>query len=70
MRITRYKRFWGVYEASGALLCVCVYKRGAQAVLERLLPPGETPSTPAPAPITPPVRTRKERYHAHAQDAG
>ena len=34
--VERYgKRFWAVYEA-GDLLCVTVYKRGAQAVKARL----------------------------------
>jgi hypothetical protein len=35
--IERYrgKRFWAVYE-DGALLCLTVYKKGAQAVKERL----------------------------------
>lgn len=65
MRIARYKRFWAVYEASGDLLCVCVYKKGAQAVLTRLTPSGGTPLLP-PAPKRPqPARTRKERYHAN-----
>ena len=38
MQIQRYKqtRFWAVYDADGALLCVCVYKKGAQAVVKRL----------------------------------
>lgn len=72
MQILRYKRFWAVYEPSGDLLCVCVYKRGAQAVVERLTPKSETPPTPAPASTLPKqtVRTRKERYDAHAQNAG
>jgi hypothetical protein len=37
LRIERYRRtrFWGLYEA-GELLCVTVYKKGAQAVKERL----------------------------------
>lgn len=31
----RQARFWAVYEA-GELLCVTVYRKGAQAVKERL----------------------------------
>ena len=30
-----YGRFWAVY-AAGALVCVCVYKRGAAEVIRRL----------------------------------
>ena len=39
MTVTRYKatRFWAVREAgSGALVCVCVYRKGAQEVARRL----------------------------------
>lgn len=37
LAIERYgrTRFWGVYEA-GELLCVTVYKKGAQAVKNRI----------------------------------
>lgn len=36
--IARYKRtrFWGVYRQDGELVCVCVYKKGAQTVIEAL----------------------------------
>lgn len=38
MRIQRYRktRFWAVYDETDALVCVTVYKRGAQEVLRRL----------------------------------
>jgi hypothetical protein len=39
LTVTRYKttRFWAVREPpEGTLVCICVYKRGAQAVVERL----------------------------------
>ena len=38
LRVERYgrTRFWAVREADETLLCVCVYKRGALAVLRRL----------------------------------
>lgn len=38
MTVSRYKatRFWAVLDASGALVCVCVYKRGAEEVIRRL----------------------------------
>jgi len=40
MSIRRYKksRHWGVYDASGALVCVTVYKKGAVEVVRRLTP--------------------------------
>jgi hypothetical protein len=36
MRITPYGRYWAVYDAAGVLVCVCVYKKGAQEVVRRL----------------------------------
>jgi hypothetical protein len=38
MHIARYQhtRYWAVYASDGALICVCVYKRGALEVLRRL----------------------------------
>ena len=36
MKITRYGRFWAVYDRMNALICVCVYKKGAEEVLRRL----------------------------------
>ena len=38
MSIARHKksRFWALCDADGALICVCVYKRGAQEVEKRL----------------------------------
>ena len=40
--IKRHKqgRFWAVYDPNGALVCVCVYKRGALEVLRRLASSG------------------------------
>lgn len=29
-------RFWAVLDAAGALICLCVYKKGAQEVARRL----------------------------------
>jgi hypothetical protein len=33
MRIERYQntRYWAVYASDGALICVCVYRKGAQS---------------------------------------
>ena len=35
--VTKYKgRYWAVYDAGGALICVCVYRKGAEEVRRRL----------------------------------
>ena len=39
--LQRYGRFWAVYD-QGTLVVVTVYKKGAQAVLQRLAPPSTT----------------------------
>jgi hypothetical protein len=38
MRIERYGniRYWAIRERDGALICLCVYRKGAQEVLRRL----------------------------------
>lgn len=36
MHISKYGRYWAVYDANGALICVTVYKRGAEEVVRRL----------------------------------
>ena len=38
MRIEHYQntQFWAVYASNGALICVCVYRKGAQEVVRRL----------------------------------
>jgi len=36
MTITRYGRYWAIYDASGMLVCICLYKKGAQEVVKRL----------------------------------
>ena len=37
-RVERYEktRFFAVYDAAGTLVCVCVYRRGAEEVARRL----------------------------------
>ena len=37
-RVERYgqTRFFAVYDATNALICVCVYRKGAQEVAQRL----------------------------------
>jgi hypothetical protein len=36
MQITRYGRFWAIYDTDGTLICVTVYKKGALEVVRRL----------------------------------
>jgi hypothetical protein len=36
VKITRYGRFWAVYDGENTLVCLCVYKKGAEEVLRRL----------------------------------
>jgi hypothetical protein len=38
MRIERYRktRYWAVVDAAGTLVCLCVYRKGAQEVIRRL----------------------------------
>ncbi len=38
MRIARYgkTRYWAVIDAAGSLICLCVYRKGAQEVVKRL----------------------------------
>ena len=36
----KYKRrHWAAYDADGTLICVCVYRKGAEEVLRRVVPP-------------------------------
>jgi hypothetical protein len=37
MKIKRCRRNWAVYDERGALVCVCVYRKGAREVVRRLL---------------------------------
>jgi hypothetical protein len=41
MTIKRYgnTRYWAVYASDGALICVCVYRKGTQEVVRRLTSP-------------------------------
>jgi hypothetical protein len=38
MRIERYgtTRYWAVIDADGSLICLCVYRKGAEEVVRRL----------------------------------
>ena len=36
MHLTRYGRFWAVYDQADVLVCVCVYRKGALEVVRRL----------------------------------
>jgi hypothetical protein len=66
LSIERYRgtRFWGLYEA-GQLLCVTVYKKGAEAVKTRIQRGVPAPRPPAPRSIeTPPERRSPRRRNA------
>jgi hypothetical protein len=46
MSIRKYGgRYWALYDDTGELVCVCLYKRGAAEVLRRLQ---QFPAPPAP----------------------
>jgi|SoiMetStandDraft_2_1073263.scaffolds.fasta_scaffold09604_3 hypothetical protein len=38
MRVERYgnSRYWALRDTTGELVCLCVYRKGAEAVLRRL----------------------------------
>jgi len=44
MRIERYgnTRYWAVIDADGSLVCLCVYRKGAKEIVERLLAKEQT----------------------------
>ncbi len=39
MKIERWphSRYWAVYDEAGELICLCVYKKGAQEIVRRLM---------------------------------
>lgn len=39
MRIAKYGRYWAVYDAENVLICVCLYRKGAEEVVRRLSNP-------------------------------
>lgn len=39
MSIRKYGRYWAVYDLDGALIAVCLYKKGAAEVVRRLTNP-------------------------------
>jgi hypothetical protein len=50
MHIERYRngRFFGLYDDAGILICVCLYRKGAEAVMQRLQAQnGHQPAPPA-----------------------
>ena len=36
MKIEKYGKYWVVYDEAGELVCVCVYKKGAEEVVKRI----------------------------------
>lgn len=52
MSISKYKRrFWALYDTDGSLICVLVYRKGAEEVKRRLT----QQATSQPITTTPPV---------------
>jgi len=39
MRISKYNRYWAVHDKTGSLVCLTVYKKGANEVVRRLTQP-------------------------------
>jgi hypothetical protein len=39
MSIRKYGRYWALYDDTGELVCICLYKKGAAEVLRRLQRP-------------------------------
>jgi hypothetical protein len=72
MHIERYphSRYWGVYDDAGVLVCVTVYKKGAQEVVRRLQDLDSNHNSPrpppAPHPLLPPPATRRRWRRALA----
>ena len=62
LTVARYRRtrFWGLYEA-GVLLCVTVYKKGAEAVKTRIERGTPLPPPPSPPPQPQRIETRAAR---------
>jgi YD repeat-containing protein len=54
MHVEKYRqgRYWAAYDAEGRLICVTLYRKGAQEVVRRLQ--GRDSPPPAPAAGTPP----------------
>jgi hypothetical protein len=56
MTIRKYGGYWAVIDAEGTLVCLCVYREGAEEVVRRLTGGCQvkcvTLFTPAPAPQT------------------
>jgi hypothetical protein len=52
LSVARYKTgpFWAVWDEGGRLVCVCVYKKGAHAVVERLARLAKLALPPVPDP--------------------
>ena len=36
MSIRKYGRYWAVINGDGTLVCLCVYRKGAEEVVQRL----------------------------------
>jgi hypothetical protein len=57
MTITRHNRFWKVLDTDGTLICLTVYRKGAEEVVRRLQAHTAAPqddTTPPPRPAAAP----------------
>jgi hypothetical protein len=69
MHIERYRggRYWAVYTDEGQLVCLTVYKKGAEEVVKRLQGEnGHRPAEPTPQPRGPSPATRRRWRRALA----
>ena len=64
MPYEKYKRFWAVTDAAGQLICLTVYRKGAQEVLRRL---GAVEDTAALGTAEPVPRVARPSAHPHAR---
>ncbi len=35
-KVSKFKEYWAVWEDDSRLICVCVYRKGAEALMEHL----------------------------------
>jgi len=65
MEIVRRGRFWAVHDGAGQLVCLAVYRKGAQEVVRRLSPAPATLDTSLEqaGAAGSPALTRKEKQH-------
>jgi hypothetical protein len=63
MSIRKYGRYWALYDDAGALVCICLYKKGEAEVFRRLQ------QLPAP-PVSPTHTHHKARLRSQRCNLG